>query len=169
MYKTDYVITWDFSDKDAPCIDISKVCKAEDTRDLLCMQIASFSESIGVISLQQLIADAELDSLHKQLVSAENLISAQKQKLRDIEVAEEVEGNEPLTLEELKASNASRANPLPVYIVGIDADGGLWYQFGEWQAFDGHYFYAPNCCDVLSNYGTSFVAFRKEPQEADAE
>lgn len=55
MYQTDYVIAWDFSDKDAPAVCISKVYA--DKMHLMCDEIFISNAKCGVVSVQQLLAD----------------------------------------------------------------------------------------------------------------
>ena len=59
MYKPDYIISWDFSENDAPVIGISKLYAKEGTPHLLCDVLGTFYERSGIISLQQLITSVE--------------------------------------------------------------------------------------------------------------
>jgi len=69
--------------------------------------------------------------------------------------------NDPLTLDELR--KVSEDNPILVWVVCIGEDGTLDYD-GEWQMFDGCYFVNDTAMDVLPNYGTKFVAYRRKPE-----
>ena len=55
MYQTDYVISWDFKDGDAPVVTFTKVYVEKGTPHLLCDILGYSHENSGVVSLRQLL------------------------------------------------------------------------------------------------------------------
>lgn len=56
-FETDYIISWDISENDFPTISVAKL-KAEKNR-LIIEQLGISREQSGVISLRQLLEEAE--------------------------------------------------------------------------------------------------------------
>lgn len=59
-FETDYLISWDFNDKDCPCVNIAvmHIDEKDGTRIVADVLGSSYKKS-GVVSLRQLIADFE--------------------------------------------------------------------------------------------------------------
>ena len=59
-FETDYLISWDFNDKDCPCVNIAvmHIDEKDGTRIVADVLGSSYNKS-GVVSLRQLIADFE--------------------------------------------------------------------------------------------------------------
>lgn len=59
-FETDYLISWDFNDKDCPCVNIAvmHIDEKDGTRIVTDVLGGSYNKS-GVVSLRQLIADFE--------------------------------------------------------------------------------------------------------------
>lgn len=89
QYKPDYIISWDFSDTDCPCVSVSRIQKEE--RGAVCDVLGVSFEKNGVISLRQVCEEFEA---HKRM-EAERTQSARRAgenlpvKSEDKEVTEE--------------------------------------------------------------------------------
>ena len=61
QYMPDYIISWDFSDKDSPCVSVSCIEKDKDRAFLTARFLGNSYEKTGVVSLRQLLEcrDAE--------------------------------------------------------------------------------------------------------------
>lgn len=57
LYKTDYLICWDFSDKDLPCVAVSKVKREGAT--IVAEVIGRSHEKTGCVSVLQILEDYE--------------------------------------------------------------------------------------------------------------
>jgi hypothetical protein len=59
-FETDYLISWDFNDKDCPCVNIAvmHIDEKDGTRIVADVLGSSYNKS-GVVSLRQLLADYE--------------------------------------------------------------------------------------------------------------
>lgn len=57
QYKTDYIISWDCSDTDLPCVSVSRVGKGES--GMICEALGVSFEKYGTISLQQVCEEFE--------------------------------------------------------------------------------------------------------------
>lgn len=61
QYQPDYIIAWDFSDKDSPFVSVSCIEKDKDRALLTARSLGNSYEKTGVVSLRQLLEyrDAE--------------------------------------------------------------------------------------------------------------
>jgi hypothetical protein len=61
QYQTDYIISWDFSNKDFPCVSVISVEKDKDRPMLISRFLGNSYKKTGVVSLRQLLEyrDAE--------------------------------------------------------------------------------------------------------------
>lgn len=61
QFQPDYLISWDFSDKDFPCVTVVCLEKEKDTPRVVARFLGSFRLKTGVVSLRQLLEyrDAE--------------------------------------------------------------------------------------------------------------
>lgn len=59
QFQTDYVIAWDFSDHDAPCVTVSRLYSDKKSVHLMVDALGMSHEKCGVVSLRQLIDDFE--------------------------------------------------------------------------------------------------------------
>ena len=60
-FETDYLISWDFNDKDCPCVNIAVMhIDEKDGTRIVADVIGSSYKKLGVVSLRQLIADFEV-------------------------------------------------------------------------------------------------------------
>ncbi len=57
LFQTDYLISWDFSDKDLPCVVVSRLRK--DGAAIVADVIGRTHESAGCVSLRQILEDYE--------------------------------------------------------------------------------------------------------------
>ena len=55
QFETDYIITWDVSDKDHPCIAVSVLHRNETGSGLMCEVLGNCFERTGTVSLLQLL------------------------------------------------------------------------------------------------------------------
>lgn len=67
-FQTDYIFAWDFSDKDAPVVTVSRL-RAEG-KHLVCDVIGIASKDCGVVSLRQMLD--EYDRTHKEAETDEH-------------------------------------------------------------------------------------------------
>lgn len=74
QFEKDYIISWDVSDKDHPCIAVAVLQRSEDGRSLETEVLGNTFEKTGVISLRQLL---EQHSALKR-AEAESLKNAEK-------------------------------------------------------------------------------------------
>lgn len=61
QFQTDYIISWDFSDKDCPVVNISRLRAGEKSMHLECDVLSVEHEKCGVVSLRQLIEAFEAE------------------------------------------------------------------------------------------------------------
>lgn len=59
-FETDYLISWDFNDKDCPCVNIAVMhIDEKDGTRIVADNLGSSYNKSGVVSLRQLLADYE--------------------------------------------------------------------------------------------------------------
>ena len=79
-------------------------------------------------------------------------------------IAPEVDINNPIRLEELRAAAAGR--PALVYVLCVDEDGRVCVErpeYGEWEMYFDDEFVGNGTYDTAANYGRTFVAFWDAP------
>ena len=54
-FRDDYIISWDVSDKDYPCISVSRL--REENGKLVCDVLGQSYAASGVVSIRQLLAE----------------------------------------------------------------------------------------------------------------
>lgn len=83
-------------------------------------------------------------------------------------LAQAVDINKPIPLEELRSAAAER--PALVYVLCVDEDGQLEPpEYGEWEMYFDDEFVADGTYDIAANYGRTFVAFWDEPGRCNHE
>lgn len=55
QFQPDYLISWDFSDKDFPCVTVVCLEKEKDTPRVVARFLGDFHIKTGVVSLRQLL------------------------------------------------------------------------------------------------------------------
>ena len=68
LFEIDYIIAWDISDKDIPCISVSLLRRSENGNSIEPEILGRSSERAGVVSLRQLL---EQHQILKQVEGAE--------------------------------------------------------------------------------------------------
>ena len=63
QFQTDYTISWDFSDKDLPCVAVAKLKK--DGATIVAEFIGRSHEKVGCVSLRQVLEDYEAEERAK--------------------------------------------------------------------------------------------------------
>lgn len=59
LFQPDYIIAWDFSDKDAPAVGISKLYSDGKSMHLMVDVLDTFHTETGVVSVRQLVEEFE--------------------------------------------------------------------------------------------------------------
>ena len=90
-FETDYLISWDFNDKDCPCVNISimHIDEKDGTRIVADVLGSSYNKS-GVVSLRQLVADFEV----KKWGSKEKVDEKYFEKIRELAKKKDEKGEE---------------------------------------------------------------------------
>lgn len=66
QFQTDYIIAWDFSDKDFPAVNISRLRAGEKSMHIEVDVLSVEHEKCGVVSLWQLIEAFEAEQRIKE-------------------------------------------------------------------------------------------------------
>ena len=56
-FQTDYLIAWDFNDKDFPCVTVSRMSAGRNVTNLVVDMLDQFHTRSGICSLQQLLSE----------------------------------------------------------------------------------------------------------------
>lgn len=65
QFQPDYIISWDFSKEDFPCVTVSCVEKDKDSPLLIMRFLGRSHEETGVVSLRQLIEYRDVEDRHE--------------------------------------------------------------------------------------------------------
>lgn len=65
-FEADYLISWNVSDSDDPCITVSRLERDGESSRVVCRVLGTFYENTGVVSLQQLLAFSDARALREK-------------------------------------------------------------------------------------------------------
>ena len=90
-FETDYLISWDFNDKDSSCITICVIYQdGKNGTNVVGEQIGTSYKKSGVVSLRQLVADFET----KKWCSKEKVDEKYFEKIRELAKYKDEKGEE---------------------------------------------------------------------------
>lgn len=90
-FETDYLISWDFNDKDCPCVNIAVMhIDEKDGTRIVADALGSSYKKSGVVSLRQLVADFET----KKWCSKEKVDEKYFEKIRELAKKKDEKGEE---------------------------------------------------------------------------
>ena len=74
QFQPDYLISWDFHDKDHPCVTVCCMEKEKDMPYIVTRLLGNFHAKTGVVSLRQLLEyrDAEDRAEEERKIDLEN-------------------------------------------------------------------------------------------------
>ena len=84
-FADDYLISWDFSDKDLPCVNVMLLHSDQKGINVLGEHIGSSHEKSGVISLNQLLAKHFSEKTFEELEKMREFIKSQNLKPKENE------------------------------------------------------------------------------------
>lgn len=78
-FETDYLISWDFSENDLPCVIVTALHKDEKSNHIMGTVIGISHQKSGVVSLHQVLSDYEKREVAENLNKAKGANNEQRE------------------------------------------------------------------------------------------